>query len=187
MKNKILVSIFILSLLFLLPTPLFSLEQRTQTEQYFMVEYSIGEQSVWNNSIPLNVYITPKSNFSKVEITFNHGAITEVRYTGPQFFPVNAGETYQVQARVYPKEQGIHHITINSIAWEYDTNYTSSTSANIQIDENLQIVPQTQTYKTLNTLKYVLIVFILIAIIAITYFLVIKNLGKIKKWLEPEY
>ncbi len=187
MKNKTYITIFILTLFFLLPGQIYSFDESTSTEQYFKVEYSLGEQSVWNNSIPLDVYITPKSNFTKVEVTFNHGAITEVRYTGPQFFPVNAGETYQVQARVYPKEQGVHHVTINSIAWEYDTNYTSSTSANIQIDENLQIVPQTQTYKTLNVLKYVLIIFIVIAIIVLSYFLVMKNLEKIKKWLEPEY
>ncbi len=187
MKNKTIITIFILTLFFLFPARIHSVDQSSTTEQYFRVEYTLGEQSVWNNSIPLNVYITPKSNFSKVEVTFNYGAITEVRYTGPQFFPVNAGETYQVQARVYPKEQGIHHITINAIAWEYDTNYTSSASANIQIDENLQIMPQTQTYKTLNVLKYVLIIFIVIAIIVISYFLIIKNLEKIKKWLEPEY
>ncbi len=162
-------------------------ENKIIPEQYFQVEYEIGRQSVWNKSIPIEIYITPYSNFSKVEVTFNHGAVTDVKYGGPQFFPVNAGETYNVQARAYPKETGTHHITINSIAWEYNTNYTTSTSASIQVDEKLQIIPQTTAFKVLNTLKYIFIIILVLSSIIGIYFLTLKNMGKIKKWLEPDY
>lgn len=187
MKNKTFLTVLVLSFFFLLQNPVHSFEETVTTEQYFIVEYDIGRQSVWNNSIPLNIYITPHSDFNRVEITFGFGGMTDVKYRGPQFFPVEAGEIYNVQARIYPKEKGSHHVTINAIAWEYDTNYTSSASANIQVDENLQIVPQTQAYKILNVLKYIFITLLVIGIITGGYFLIMKNLEKIKKWLEPEY
>jgi hypothetical protein len=158
-----------------------------EDSQYFTVNYSIGRQSVWNNSIPINVYIIPKTDYSKVEITFNYGSMTEVKYSGPQYFPVKAGQTYQVQGKVFPKEKGPHHITINAISWEHDTNYTSSTSTTLNIDERLQIIPQTQEYKILKVLKYVFIITIILIIGLITYFLTKKNTLKIKKWLEPEF
>lgn len=186
-SNKFLTILFFTLLFFFQQGVVYSLEERVLTEQYFQVEYEIGRQSVWNNSIPLNIYITPHSDFNRVEITFGYGGMTEVRYRGPQFFPVKAGETYNVQARVYPKERGPHHVTINAIAWEYDTNYTSSASANIPVDENLQIIPQTQAYKILNVFKYIFITLIVIGIGIGAYFLTLKNIEKIKKWLEPEY
>ena len=187
MKNKTFLTIFILTLLFLFQNSVLSFDESVTTEQYFQVEYDIGRQSVWNNSIPLDIYITPHSDFSRVEITFGYGGMTDVRYTGPQFFPVEAGETYNVQARVYPKERGTHHITINAIAWEYDTNYTSSASASVPVDENLQIVPQTQAYKVLNVLKYIFITLLVMAGAVGAYFLTLKNMEKIKRWLEPEF
>jgi hypothetical protein len=187
MKNKLLLTISILTLVFCFSFLEEASVQETTTDQYFRVESEVGRQSVWNNSIPINVYITPHSDFDKVEVTFNHGSMTEVKYNGPQFFPVSAGETYRVQARMHPKEQGTHHITINSIAWEYNTNYTSSASTNIQIDENLQIVPQTSMYKVLNVLKIIFIILLVATTIAGIGFLIFKNLEKIKKWLEPEF
>lgn len=155
--------------------------------QYFTVEHELGRQSVWTNSIPIDIFITPHSDFKRVEINFSHGTMTEVTYRGPQFFPVQQGQTYQVKARAHPKEKGTHHITINAIAWEYDTNYTSSSSVSIPIDEKLQIIPQSQTYKILNVLKYIFIVLIVIGIGLGGYFLAIKNTDKIKQWLEPEF
>jgi hypothetical protein len=111
----------------------------------------------------------------------------DVQYSGPEFFPVVKGETYHVQAKILPKEAGTHQITINAIAWEYNTNYTSSEPMKIQIDENQEIVPQTQTYKILNVLKYILIILIVISIIIAGYFALKKNMPRIKKWFEPDY
>ena len=187
MKNKILLTTLLLISIFLTPAFVYSFDEAVTTEQYFQVEYEIGRQSVWNNSIPLDIYITPHSSFNRVEVTFGYGGMTNVRYSGPQFFPAEAGETYKVRARVYPQERGTHHITINAIAWEYDTNYTSSASATVPVDENLQIIPQTQAYKILNVLKYIFITILVIGGIVGAYFLTLKNMDRIKKWLEPEY
>ena len=189
MKNNLIITTLLLfTAVFLYhQTKTSALEEQLTADKYFGLEYEVGRQSVWNNPIPLTVYITPYSDFNNVEMTFNHGPITEVRYTGPQFFSVDAGDSYRVQARVYPKEPGTHHVTINAIAWEYDTNYTTSASTSIQIDENLQIVPQTQIYKVLNVLKYLFITLLVIAAAVGMYFLALKNMAKIKKWLEPEY
>ena len=172
-----------LFLLTLSPT----LADEIETKQYFDVEYEVGRQSVWTGSIPLNIYITPSSDYKRVEMTFNNNTMIDVQYSGPEFFPVTKGETYHVQAKILPKEAGTHQITINAIAWEYNTNYTSSEPMKIQIDENQQIVPQTQAYKILNVLKYILIIVIVIALVAAGYFAINKNMTKIKKWFEPDY
>ncbi len=161
--------------------------EESASTQYFTVEYELGRQSVWTNSIPIDIFITPDSDFKRVEINFSYGTITEVSYRGPQFFPVQEGQTYHVKARVHPKEKGTHHITINAIAWEYNTNYTSSNSVSIPIDEKLQIIPQSQTYKVLNVLKYIFIILVVVGIGFGVYFLAIKNSDKIKQWLEPEF
>lgn len=189
MKNKINYKIitFLLLFTFFFTGQSFSEEERIAPEQHFRVEHEIGRQSVWTGSIPIDVYITPYTDFDKVEITFDHSNMLESSYRGPQFFPVNAGQTYKVQGRISPVESGAHHITVNAIAWEYNTNYTSSSSTNITIDENLQMVPQTQTFKILNVLKIIFIVLSVIGIIAGIYLLIIKNLDKIKDWLEPDY
>lgn len=190
MNKKIILTILIFGLC-LFPQKIFSQESTTPTtfsnSQYFNVNYEIGRQSVWNKAIPINIYITPVSDYGRVEITFDYGSMTEIKYTDKQYFPVKAGKTYQVQGKLYPKEQGLHHITINAIAWEHNTNYTSSTSTSVSVDENLEIIPQTQEYKILNVLKYVFIILVILGIIAITYFLWKKNTVKIKKWLEPEF
>ncbi len=161
--------------------------EEIKPDQYFNVEYTIGRQSVWTNSIPIDIYIIPLSNFRRVEVSFDHSSMVDVTYSGPQFFPVEAGETYKVQARVHPKEPGTHHVTANAIAWEHDTNYTTSFSSNVEVDERLQIVPQTQAYKILNVLKIIFIILTIVGIIAGIYFLIMKNMDKIKNWFEPEY
>ncbi len=189
MKNKYILKI--LFSFFLVLTFAFSaneaLANEIKPDQYFNVEYTVGRQSVWNNSIPIDIYVIPLSNFRRVEISFDHSSMVDVIYSGPQFFPVEAGETYKVQARIHPKEPGIHHVTANAIAWEHDTNYTTSFSDNVEVDERLQIVPQTQAYKILNFLKNVFIILAIVGIIAGIYLLIIKNMDKIKNWFEPEY
>ncbi len=185
-KNKIFgVILTLISFLLFLPNTLFA--QEGSIDQYFKVEYDIGRQSVWNNSIPINIYIKPREDYNRVEITFNESSMTEVRYKGPQYFPVQKNETYKVQARIYPKERGSHFVSINAIAWEHNTNYTSTASALIEIDENLQIVPQTTMYKILRVLKFLFITSIIVGIGVATYFTVKKNMKKIKKWFEPEF
>ena len=186
--NKKIIIISLLSLcLFTTSYNTSNYAEETNNSQYFKVDYEIGRQSVWTNAIPINVYIIPKADYNRVEITFSHGSMTNVKYKGSQYFPVKSGETYKTQGKIYPKEKGPHHITINAIAWEHNTNYTSSSSASIYVDENLKIVPQTQTYKILNVLKYFFITAVIIGLAIGTYFLLKKNLLKIKKWLEPEY
>lgn len=183
--------LFTILLAFVVSTLCFSEKISSQEDlnmgQYFQLDYDIGRQSVWTGALPLNIYITPLSEFKRVEITFSHGGMTEVKYNGPQFFAVQPEQTYKVQGHIFPKEKGIHHITINAIAWEYDTNYTSATTTSIEIDENLQIVPQTQEYKILNVLKYLLIVLFIVGLGVGAFFIGKKNTTKIKKWLEPEY
>ncbi len=194
MNKKVLLTTFFFILFCLLKT-VFSQASPTLTppspttsnSQYFTVNYEIGRQSVWNKSVPLNVYITPKNDYTRVEIIFDHGTMTDVKYKGKPYFPVKAGQTYQVQGKIHPKEKGLHHITINAIAWEHNTNYTSSASAVVNIDENLEIIPQTQEYKILNVLKYVFLVTAIIGVIGMSYFIGKKNSVKIKKWLEPEF
>ncbi len=162
-------------------------QEEVEDEQFFQVSYDLGRQSVWNNSIPINVYITPREDYNRVEVTFNHSSMVEHKYTGPQYFAVKKGQIYKVTGKIYPKEKGLHKITINAISWEHNANYTSSVSATVDIDENLQIIPQTQAYKIFNILKILLIIVIIIGIVVVAYLLIKKNLQKIKDWLEPEF
>lgn len=189
MRNKNIVKILVCILMFL--SFAFGVNQviaeEIRAERYFNVEYTVGRQSVWTGAIPIDIYIEPLSNFRRVEVSFDHSSMVDMSYSGPQFFPVEAGETYKVRARIHPKEPGIHHITVNAIAWEHDTNYTTSFSKNVEVDERLQIIPQTQAFKILNFLKIVLIILVIIGTIAGIYFLIMKNMDKIKNWFEPEY
>ena len=157
----------------------------SESPSYFQIELDVGTQSVWNNSIPIDIYLTPSLNSDRVEIRGNTPASLDFEYLGGQYFSVQEGETYRLRSRITPQKPGNYRVAINAIAWQYDTNYSSTSTINVQIDEDLKIVPQSSMYQVNLILKYVFFA----TIIALIGFGIArfgkKGYTKFKKWLLP--
>jgi hypothetical protein len=184
MHNKIFVTILCFFLMFSFISPINAQEEEFE---YFNIDLEIGTQSVWNKSIPLTIYIKPERDFNRVEVTFAHSSLLDVRYRGAQYFPVIAGETYKLDAKIYPDRPGTHKITVSAIAWEYNTNYTSTDTIQLEIDEMKQISPQTDRYKLFNVLRYIFFVVFFAGLGVGLFFVGKKSLKKLQAWLKPEF
>jgi hypothetical protein len=152
----------------------------------FDINLEIGTQSVWNNSIPIIIHLTTAIDLDRVEIRASTPSAIEFEYLGNQYFPVRAGENYVLTSRVFPNRQGNYTLSINAIAWQYDTNFSSSSTVNLQIDENLQITPQTRQYHINLVLKYILYVILIAGAGIGLFFASKKGYAKLKTWLMPE-
>lgn len=154
--------------------------------KYFDIKLSLGTQSAWDNSIPLIIQLTPKIDSEKTEITFDAPIGLQVKSNYKKYFVGKNGNTYQLKGTIYPSKSGVYRIAVNAIAWQYNTNYTSSQTITIELDKNLQIVPQTQGYYIGVVIKY--LVFILLAggVIALIVIFGKKGLKKLKVWMTPE-
>lgn len=162
-------------------------EEIKDSSRYFNIELEVGTQSVWNNSIPVIIHLKPTIDAERVEIDADTPTGLDFEYIGNQYFPVQEGETYELRSRVIPKREGTHRVTINTISWEHGgTNYSSSSRLDIEIDEDLQIVPQTSAYTWNLVLKYLIVVVVIIGLGVVGYHYGKKGFKRFKKWLLPE-
>ncbi len=164
-----------------------NIEETKEASRYFNMELETGTQSVWNNTIPITIRLQPTIDAVRVEIDADTPTGLDFEYLGEQYFPVEAGETYELQSRIIPQREGEHRITINAISWEHGgTNYSSSSRLDIEIDEDLQIVPQSSAYTWNLVLKYTIIVLLIAGLGFVGFHYAKKGYKRFKKWLLPE-
>ncbi len=161
-------------------------EENNIVRDNFEIDLEVGTQSVWNNSIPITIYLTTAIDLDRVEIRASNPAALEFEYLGKQYFPAKAGENYVLRSRIFPKRQGNYRVSINAIAWQYDTNFSSSTLVDLQIDENLQVVPQTRQYYINLVLKYLFYIILIGGIGTGAFFAGKRGFKRFKIWLLPE-
>lgn len=90
-------------------------------------------------------------------------------------YSIKASETKKFTLRAVPKAPGKINIIARAQIWQNDITYASSSSINIELDQNLEQVPQPEEYKknkqnrdTLQTIG--MIVVAILGIAGITYF-----------------
>lgn len=154
--------------------------------KYFDIKLSLGTQSAWNNSIPLIIQLTPKIDSEKTEITFDTPIGLQVTSNYKKYFVGKKGNTYELTGTIKPSKAGVYRIAVNAIAWQYNTNYTSSQTITLELDKNLKIVPQTQAYYVGVVIKYFVFALIAGGIVALIVVFGKKGLKKLKVWMTPE-
>ncbi len=181
--KKIIITTLVFFLI--LTNSVFAESQPMQTT-YFDIDLEFGTQSVWNDSIPLTIYITPTMDASRVEITADTPTALDFQYLGKQYFPVKQEQTYTLRSRIIPKNNGIYTITVNAISWEHDTNYASSNSITLTLDEDLKVTPETPAYRRNTLLKYVFLITLGAGCAGVGIYFSKHGIKKFKKWFLPQ-
>lgn len=180
-------------LTFLLIFPLFSTfiyaqaplgTQGSPTFEYFNVKVSYNSQSTWTKKVPVTIEFVATVDSDKVQIEWDapSGVVVTPKY--PAFFKVKAGQTYKFKALVEGKTAGTYNLAANVIAWQYNTNYTSSGSFLITFDEKSLTVPITQGYQINTGIKWFLIVGTILGLGYFGVIYAIKSKRKFDKWFN---
>jgi len=185
MKKFIILTTLLLSLI--IPSSIYAQEENissTDTE-YFDITIERTGQSAWSKAVTYTVYVIPKVDSAKTQIFWDAPTSVEISHKHDEFIDMYKGETYTLKAKAKAINEGSYEISVNLIAWQYDTNYTNSVSDIVTFDENLIVIPKEQNYTYSLILKYVII---LIASGSVVWGIVIlgkKGLKALKKWLTP--
>ncbi|KUK77059.1 MAG: seg [candidate division WS6 bacterium 34_10] len=181
--------LLLLSILIIYPS--YSFAQETESEeltpqvQYFDIEMQRLGQSAWNKDVTYEIYVTPRIDSPETQIIWDAPKAIDISPKHPEFVDLYKGQTYTFRAKVKSNKAGKYEITANLIAWQHDTNYTSSVTDIVTFDNDLLVQPVDSSYKVNLIIKY-LIIFLLIG--GATYIAVIylkKGLEKLKVWLTP--
>ncbi len=180
--------IFLIIVLLFLPFNLFAQEEDValqQGNQYFDLKLTQVSQSVLNKSIKYSLEVTPLKDSAKTQILWETPLSFTVNPKHEDFVSVSVGQTYIYEAIVYPTRSGVYEITASVIAWEYDTNYTNTTSQTLTLSDSLVSQPVTSDYQIGIILLTVFI--ILISGLAIWGAIKLTKLVMIrtKRWLTP--
>lgn len=199
--------IFTLSILLLLTIPVFAQETEmdllnedvevknqvtdienstvTSTNQYFKLELKRGVQSPITKKIPFTVYITPKMDSSRTQISWNIPTSFKLEQKHEEYVSLKKDQTYSFSASVKPEQKGTYDITVNVISWQYNTNKSNSAYYNITLNESLVIQPLDPKY----TLLLLLFIFGVLVACGVFIFVIIKSLkilvAKAKAWITP--
>ncbi|MBN1618832.1 hypothetical protein JW887_05860 [Candidatus Dojkabacteria bacterium] len=152
----------------------------------FEIDYYVGTQSVFNDSIPIYVHIVPKLDSSKAEINWDlpHGLTTKDPLK--QWFSMEDGGEKTFKIVVSPEDPGSYEIVANLTAWRYDSNYVDSVTIEFDIDQDLHITPLTSEYQR-NQILYVGGIIVLIVLSGVGLIFLIKFLfSKYKSWMATD-
>jgi len=157
----------------------------TSTNQYFKLELKRGVQSPITKKIPFTVYITPKMDSPKTQITWNIPTSFKLEQKHEEYVSLKKDQTYSFSASAKPEQKGTYDITVNVISWQYNTNKSNSAYYNITLDKSLVIQPLDPKY----TLLLLLFVFGVLVASGALIFVLIKSLKiiikKVKVWITP--
>ncbi|KKR06072.1 MAG: hypothetical protein UT34_C0001G0112 [candidate division WS6 bacterium GW2011_GWF2_39_15] len=184
MKKLFLFLTLLLTWTFLIHSPVYA-EVPETTGDYFNVELSLGTQSPWTKSVPINVKFRSNITADKVEISWDAPEGIEIIERHPQFIPVEKGEVYSYTAYAKPSTSGTYNISGNITDWEFKTNYTSSASITLTFDEDKTTVPQTAGYSGAVIIKSLILLLLALGGLFGLYLLARNFVKKLKKWLEP--
>lgn len=179
--------IVLLLILLLLPLSIVEAQEGTLTNetQYFDITLERGEQSAFGKGVTYTVYVTPKMDSKRTQILWDAPTAISIREKHPEFVDMYEGETYSFRAVVKTSLKGSYEVSVNLIAWQYDTNYTNSVSDIITFDENFVTVPIDAAYTTGSIAKILLIILLSIGIVFGIVWVSKKVFNSFKKWITP--
>jgi hypothetical protein len=159
----------------------------TSVNNYFELELVRGSQSPFNKSIPYTLYITPKVNSSRTQIIWEVPTTLDVRTSHKEFVNLQKDQTYSYRANLVPNRDGTYEISVNVIAWQFDTNYTNSVSSTLTLSKSLVIQPVDSEY-TISIMLMIVGGIILLGIGGFfAYKLSQRMVKSLKLWLTPPY
>lgn len=182
--KKLLIFFTILSSL-LSPSLLFAQENETTTTRYFDVSIARIRQSGWNKAVTYEIYVTPKLDSSKTQILWDAPSVIDITPKHSEFVDLYKNETYTFKAKVKANRPGSYEISANLIAWQHDTNYSSSVSDNVTFNKNLLVEPVQPTYTLELITKYLLILIFIGGVIFASVVYGKKSIKSLEKWLTP--
>jgi len=97
------------------------------------------------------------------------------------------GITYSVKATIKPLKEGHHNLSVSTISWQHDTNYTNTVDADIYFDRSLVAQPITEQYKTQQIILIVSTLLVFGGLIFGAVLLIKKYAKKAKDWLTPDF
>lgn len=182
--KKLLISLILLVSL-LSPTLLLAQEADNTTTRYFDISMRQLGQSGWNKAVTYAIYVTPKLDSPRTQILWDSASAIEISPRHSEFVDLYRNETYTFKAKVKPKRSGTYEISANLIAWQYDTNYSSSVSDNVTFNSNLIVEPIETKYTLEVITKYLVITLIIAGLIVASVVYGKKSIKSLKKWLTP--
>ncbi|MCC7289800.1 hypothetical protein IT417_00920 [bacterium] len=187
-KILLLLLLFLVTLLpfrtFAQETPVVPGATTNPSFEYFTVRVYTESQSAWNKNVPVFVEFTATIDSNKVEIDWDAPSGVEIIPKYPRFFGVIAGQTYTYKALIKPQASGSYNIAANVIAWQFNTNYTSSGSVLINFTDDLLTDPVSQNYKTGMILKWVVVTGFLALAGYVGYIYAVKSKKRFDKWFN---
>jgi uncharacterized membrane protein len=172
----------------LLPSSVFAQEDQSNlstTTQYFDITLVREGQSAFNKAVTYTVYVTPKIDSSRTQITWDAPVSIDINPKHKEFIDMYRDQTYSFKASIKAKREGSYEISVNLIAWQHDTNYTNSVSDIITFNSNLLAVPVGPSYTYSLIAKYLLIALVIVFIVWALYIYGKKGLKSFKDWLTP--
>ena len=185
-------SVFIILFLTIqLLTPTLISAQEEETEKlstntiYFDIVMERLGQSAWNKAVTYEIYVTPKMDSQETQILWDSPTAIDITPSHDEFVDLYEGQTYTFRASVKSNKAGKYEITANLIAWQHDTNYTSSVTDIVTFDNNLLVQPVDTSYTVSLIAKYLIILLAIGGAIYVAVIYMKKGLKKLKVWLTP--
>ncbi|MBP8979078.1 hypothetical protein KBG23_01185 [Candidatus Dojkabacteria bacterium] len=192
-----------LTLIFLFNTSVFAQEIEESESVNDNVEEKVVDSKTITKSFELNLInagqspltkkvtyileITPLIDSPKTQIVWNIPSTLKVYPQHKEFLSMQEGVTYSVKATIKPLKDGHHNLSVSTISWQHDTNYTNSVATDIYFDTSLVTQPVTKEYKIKQIVLAIFVVLVFAGLIIGIIFLVKKYAKKAKEWLTPDF
>ncbi len=155
------------------------------SNKYFDLELHIGSQKSLSKKIPVTLFITPQIDSSKTQILWNIPTTFDIEKGHSEFVSLTQGVTYSYNVFLTPKREGRYNVSVNVIAWQYDTNKSNSVGQNIELNKSLVVQPTSTGYigGLLAFIAGILAVSVLFVLLIIKGVKILTK--KAKGWLTP--
>lgn len=161
-------------------------DSKTITKSFDLNLINAG-QSPLTKKVTYILEITPLMDSPKTQIVWNIPSTLKVYPKHKEFLSMQEGVTYSVKATIKPLKDGHHNLSVSTISWQHDTNYTNSVATDIYFDTSLVAQPVTQDYNTKQIVLVVSIILIFAGLIFGAVVLIKKYAKKAKDWLTPDF
>lgn len=155
--------------------------------KFFELNLINAGQSPLTKKVSYILEITPLIDTPRTQIVWNIPATLKVYPKHKEFVSMQKGITYSVKATIKPLKEGHHNLSVSTISWQHDTNYTNTVDADIYFDRSLIAQPITEQYKTQQIILIVSILLVFGGLIFGAVLLIKKYAKKAKDWLTPDF
>ena len=184
-NSKILITSFVMLLcLFLFVKPV-AFAEGPKPEKPFEVELIFGTQSPWTKKIPITIKITPNLDSKRTDVSWTIPTIIKVEPKYKNYFFAQKGKTYVVHANLDPIGVGLVNGSVNVVDWDYGYNYGTSEKFSFSLNEENEIVPYSNAYKTAKQTKAMVIIGGAIGLVVIIALILIRLAKKLIDYLQP--